>query len=219
MQPFLSFWGKARLPEGAATRWHPAGCHCLDVAAVAEALLRAHPAAAEAIACACGWANDDLVGTVVFLAALHDIGKFSRPFQAKAPEHWPPVLGPYGNKAGPRHDEVGLRLLRDDAILDVGTVLPGWADEQVEALCCAVAGHHGHPVQCPPRLDEHVVCALCRAAAVAFARAAADLLKPPPLARPAGRAAQTASWWLAGLITLCDWIGCLVVRLPWQLQR
>jgi hypothetical protein len=143
LQPFLSFWGKARLPEGAATRWHPAGCHCLDVAAVAEALLRAHPAAAEAIARACDWANDDLVGTVVFLAALHDIGKFSRPFQAKAPEHWPPVLGPYGNSAGPRHDEVGLRLLRDDAILVFPTcarmnrcsIMAGTAAAGVPRMC------------------------------------------------------------------------------------
>jgi hypothetical protein len=34
------YWGKARPEVTAAATGHPAACHCLDVAAVAEALLR-----------------------------------------------------------------------------------------------------------------------------------------------------------------------------------
>jgi CRISPR-associated endonuclease/helicase Cas3 len=86
-QPFLDFWGKA-LPEvTAAATWHPAACHCLDVAAVAEALLSAQPGLAAAIASRCGWPLPEFIKATVFWVALHDLGKFSRSFQRLAPEH------------------------------------------------------------------------------------------------------------------------------------
>ncbi len=208
MASFLDFWGKARPPEGAAARWHPAACHGLDVAAVAEALLRAHPTAAQGIAKSCGWTTEAFIRAVVFLMALHDIGKFSRPFQAKAPDHWPPALGSYCNVSGPRHDELGLRLLLDGEIfVTLRRVFPGWADAPIKALLGAIAGHHGRPVECPPPPQAHIVCLPCLDAARAFARAAADLLEPPPLGVPPKGTAVVASWWLAGITTLCDWIG------------
>ena len=208
MASFLEFWGKARPTEGAAASWHPAACHGLDVAAVAEALLRAHPIAAQSIAKSCGWTTEAFIRAVVFLIALHDIGKFSRPFQAKAPDHWPPALGAYCNAPGPRHDELGLRLLLDDKIFGtLQRVFPGWADPPIKVLLGAIAGHHGWPVECPPPLQTRIVCVPCLDAARAFAKAAADLLKPPPLGVPPKGTAVIASWWLAGLTTLCDWVG------------
>ncbi len=207
-EPFLEFWGKAQPSEGAAAGWHPAACHCLDVAAVAKALLHAHPAAARHVAEACAWAPEAFIDTSVFLIALHDIGKFSRPFQAKAPQHWPSVLGPYRNEPGPHHTEAGLRLLREPRILDVlDEALPGWTKQSTDALLDAVAGHHGRPVLCPPPLETNIACTACLDAAHAFVAATAGLIKPSPLAPPPKRAAETASWWLAGLTTLCDWIG------------
>jgi hypothetical protein len=50
-----------------------------------------------------------------FLAAVHDIGTFSRNVQAMAPAHWPAqALGaspPKGVPAGPLRDAMGLHLL------------------------------------------------------------------------------------------------------------
>jgi CRISPR-associated endonuclease/helicase Cas3 len=84
---FLSFWGKAQPAEGSATAWHPAAFHGLDVAAVAQAWLEAHPGAATPSARAGGWDTAAWERAVPFLVALHDAGKFSRAFQAKARDH------------------------------------------------------------------------------------------------------------------------------------
>lgn len=102
-EPFQScvmisqFWGNARAVEGAAASVHPLPAHSLDVAAVAI-LLSSHNRLG---------IDPRMLG---FLVSLHDIGKYSRPFQAMAPECWPfDALGPYPAARpppGPRHDVV-----------------------------------------------------------------------------------------------------------------
>jgi hypothetical protein len=37
------------------------------------------------------------MASVIALIALHDVGKFSRTFQAKVPELWPASLGPFAD--------------------------------------------------------------------------------------------------------------------------
>ena len=76
-----TFWGKARPSNTAGAGTHPLLAHSLDVAAVALLLPRR--------------LTFGLTGqTMGFLVALDHIGKFSRPFQAQAPEYWPTaVLG------------------------------------------------------------------------------------------------------------------------------
>ena len=67
------FWGKARPANITGAGMHPLLAHSLDVAAVALLLPRR--------------LKFGLTGqNLGFLVALHDIGKFSRPFQAQAPE-------------------------------------------------------------------------------------------------------------------------------------
>jgi CRISPR-associated endonuclease/helicase Cas3 len=90
-----------------------------------------------------------------FLVPVHDIGKFSHPFQAKAPAYWPVgVLGPYPAQhlAGPAHDTVGASILTH-ALADRFTeLLPGSAGRQADwkpanrmHLWRALSGHHGRP--------------------------------------------------------------------------
>ena len=102
LEPSAAFWGKARPHEGAAMSFHPLTAHALDVAAVALLLPRRTPIL-----------DGRMLGLLV---ALHDLGKFSRPFQAQVPEHWPAaVLGPLDPgrmpPPAPRHDAMTLRLL------------------------------------------------------------------------------------------------------------
>ena len=74
-EPFATFWGKARPGNGATAPTHPLVAHALDVAAVALLLPRRTPIL-----------DGRMLG---FLVALHDLGKFSRPFQAQVREHEP----------------------------------------------------------------------------------------------------------------------------------
>ncbi|MBD0274089.1 MAG: hypothetical protein ICV73_19440 [Acetobacteraceae bacterium] len=126
--------------------WHPAAFHGLDVAAVAQVWLEAHPDAAAPSARAGGWETAAWMRAVPFLVALHDAGKFSRAFQAKAPDHWPAVLGA-PDAADPGHDTTGFALLADpdtaSAALD--RVFGTWKPWQRDPLLRAVTSHHGRP--------------------------------------------------------------------------
>jgi CRISPR-associated endonuclease/helicase Cas3 len=76
------FWGKARPDHAGVAGFHPLVAHSLDVAAVAILLLSGRIPAVDP-------------RMLRFLVSVHDIGKFSHPFQGKVPAYWPRVLGPY----------------------------------------------------------------------------------------------------------------------------
>ena len=193
----LTFWGKARPADGLVA-FHPLVAHMLDVAAVSAALAHRHPPAVPA-------------STLVFLAALHDIGKFSPAFQAKVPTLWPAALGvlPASPPPDPGHDTIGLALLREPpiaALLD--GVLPGWLDGHRVHLLAAVAGHHGRPPADDLANARRIMTPACRTAAQAFVSMAVRLFAPAPLPLPDDeRKIACLAWQLAGLVTLADWIG------------
>jgi CRISPR-associated endonuclease/helicase Cas3 len=203
---YSAFWAKAQPHADAPAAFHPLIAHALDVAAVATLSARR---AALPDARTLGW-----------LVALHDIGKFSRPFQAKEAALWPTsALGPFPSPAppsGPAHDAVGLYLLRNGLSDVLSPVLPrrapgrrdGWSDGHAIHLWRALAGHHGRP---PAEIDRpliSVLCDGCRLAARDFVAAMQDVFRPPPLLRPtAERDVLRLAWTLAGAATLADWIG------------
>ena len=110
---YLRFWGKAHPDERQKNKWHPLAYHSLDIAAVAKKLLEIRPHGTQRMASRLGLEKDQLVQLSVFLVALHDIGKFSRSFQALAPEHWPvKVLGEFPNERYPAaHWQTSFELL------------------------------------------------------------------------------------------------------------
>lgn len=209
---YLSFWGKATHDENdpSAVRWHPATFHMLDVAAVAQAwLVKNKPRIPGLPIGETAWP------ALVALVALHDIGKFSRPFQAKLDDLWPKVLGVRTKHDEPRHDTAGFCLLREPAFKKLlAPILGAMHATDGPVLFRAVCGHHGSPPL--EEMSSHSFCAASRAAAQAFIVDLFGLLNPAPLAKMTEDEVTALSWWLAGLTVLADWIGSAEEWFPYQ---
>lgn len=141
-------WGK----EGGTGRPHPAVCHLIDTAAVAEVLypVLLGPRIRTELETSLGPLGD-VRGWVSVLCGLHDLGKVSPVFQAQCAELAITRMGPKakaaidGAKAAlrrkPRKDiEHGLITA---AHLYQRLAKSGAAPETADAVACAVGGHHG----------------------------------------------------------------------------
>ena len=198
-----NFWGKAQ-PEDDGAEFHPLIAHALDVAAVALLLQSRHVAGLDA----------RMVGLLV---ALHDVGKLSRPFQAKVRSCWPTAaLGPFPDPPpppGPPHDAIGYFLL--DRVLGED-ILPGWRQGQRSMIWQAIAGHHGRPPEMVEAPFRTVLCDRSRAAARAFGEQMRLVFAPPPAARPTeSHAVARIAWQLAGLTNVADWIASRQAWFPY----
>ena len=208
------FWGKARpLHPDSGPQWHPLVLHCLDVAAVGDALLAQHSGLAGRLCGLLGLARDEATPVILHLLALHDIGKFARRFQAKAPDLYPGCFAddPHGISVRYDHGAGGLRLFDCD---DGFFRLPKTVRRRAwRPLVSAVAGHHGSP----PSADTfHSTRAGLRPdfgkrgmdAASEFVGLAHKLFSPSPELPPIDPGcAHRASFALAGLAVVADWIG------------
>ncbi|GHG98419.1 CRISPR-associated helicase/endonuclease Cas3 [Pseudodonghicola xiamenensis] len=195
MRDLLNWPGKSAPDVGGVE--HPAVYHMLDVAAVAERLIA--PFGLDA----------PQRDALVFLIALHDLGKISEGFRA--------MLRGEAAGGGPRHWQVSEVLLRHHD--DLLATRLGCAPHRRAALYAAVAGHHGRPSDLalpigrhhPARHGPQDVALKLAGTGVAVAReviaAFAALWPGASLDGLSLEQAQRLSWWLAGLCTTADWIG------------
>ena len=207
------FWGKARpLDANRGPQWHPLAYHSLDVAAVGEAVLRSHPGLNERFSRLLGLPREDSASLICYLLCLHDIGKFAKKFQAKTPSLYPECFGDDPARLATvfDHGAGGLRLF--DADPDRFLLPDGTRPRAGPPLIAAVTGHHGAPPE--PRTGESLRTLWSdfgRAgidAAHTFVEQAHALLVPPHEVRELiPRRAKRASFALAGLAVLADWIG------------
>ena len=205
------FWGKAQPRDETGPSWHPLICHCLDVAAVGEALLLQHSGLAARLSRWFDWPQEEVIRVVSFLICLHDIGKFAKKFQAKAaPERFPSCFPDNPHKLASTYDHGagGLRLFDADAdVYGMSSAPEAW-----RPLVSAVVGHHGAPSK--PELD--VGLSSLRPdfgkagieAACTFAKQVRELMEvPAELSPPNDQEVRPASFAVAGLAVLSDWIG------------
>ena len=209
----LSFWGKAQpLAPERGPQWHPLPYHCLDVAAVGEALLYRHHGLRQSLSGLLGLPSQDFIPVLCFLLCLHDIGKFAKKFQAKVPVLYRNSFSDDPSRVPSRYDHSagGLRLFdADDNLFQ----LPSGPSRRVwRALVSAVVGHHGAPPQ--PVNGESLVTLrpdFGKAgieAAGTFIQEARDLFALPETLPPLEReCVRRASFALAGHAVLADWIG------------
>lgn len=218
----LQFWGKTfvdgdRPIEKRQTTYKPVLHHLLDVSAVALVFLRNQSARLAREAKLVSMEPNAYANLMAFLAGLHDLGKFTRNFQAKRAELWPEVLGEYPGSsiAGPSHwCATGLMLQTKNLNARFRVLFPE-LDGYDTCIVAAIAGHHGRP---PPAedTDKSAKEALrrgiwldqqCLDAALFSFETLARLTAAAPAPSLDPDSAPLFSWRLAGLITLADWIG------------
>lgn len=214
---FMSYWGKASEAGHVRPTWHPLAYHCLDVAACGQVLLDVQPALLSALVRSSAVPADGLKAWLIFLLALHDLGKFANGFQALRPDLWLKLQGRSGPPpAGERHDTLGYELAMAH--------LPAWLDrpelarrsgQLISPWLAPFTGHHGRP----PRsvdggtllLRNHFPLEVL-ADVRTFVEEARHLFLPNgwPLPEPESGIAERywrASWLAAGLAVVSDWLG------------
>ena len=219
----LQFWGKAQPSEsGRGPRWHPLAYHSLDVAAVGNVLLASDRGFGECVSRLLGLPREDADALIRYLLALHDIGKFARKFQAKAPNHYPDCFDddPAEIAAYYDHGAGGLRLF--DVAPEAFRLPASTRDRTWRPLISAVTGHHGAPPELPDRnsmirLRGSDFGRAGEEAAREFIRQAHDVLAPPEdVPAVDSRHARRASFAVAGLAVLADWIGSNQEWFPYE---
>lgn len=216
---FLEFWGKARPVSDSAVPWHPIAYHSLDVAACAWEILGARPRTLAKGARLLHLREDATRSFIVAAVALHDLGKFGSAFQIKRPDLWPTLLGP--PQAAVRasyHTVDGLALWIRHLRSQVVELL--WRGEApaLTPLMLAVFGHHGRPVELSTPPLEVLFRPAAITAADDCARAMLRQILPEPVSPRdfSDSSAREASWWIAGLVTLSDWMGSNEQWFPYQ---
>jgi CRISPR-associated endonuclease/helicase Cas3 len=210
-------WGK-RAPDG---RTHPLIDHCLDVAAVFEALLHTRVASPLGAICPAQSAR------LAVIAYLHDFGKCNRGFQAKSD---PNVRATAGHVLEAVALLWELRDLWPPAWKALLTDIAGWFkdDEQAMQMLLASISHHGRPVS----VSDYQVSGIDRVArtwwsagggyepvaALDALAAAARASFPSAFTYGAAQIDATPSLQqrFAGLVMLADWIGSDTQFFPYR---
>ena len=209
--PYLAFWGKAQPHDDAPHSWHPAAYHLLDVAAAADEILRVRPLALSRGAQLLRLEQSEARRLLVLLAALHDVGKFARAFQAKQPELGARVYSAVelARAAKTPHTADGYALWERGLAADFAQRIWRGGRPVLDVLAPAVFGHHGRPVLATGGLLETSFGLAGVGAATACTTALLEMLLPDAItaAPPSVEQARVASWWVAGLLTLADWVG------------
>ena len=212
----FSFWAKTKPSnphQVESVEFHPLIYHLLDVAACAEALLRQERLRVERLAKSCSVTADHLTSCFVTLIALHDIGKCASGFQGKASHLWPEFLGPKPHaELNVRHDTAGVWLFTENSKLAeiAQRLFPNLSASKRMMIIQAVCGHHGEPINWHDYPDirnpRRQVGPKAQEAAEVIAGSIVEFFQPPacPLE---DRHTALASFWLAGLAVLADWIG------------
>ena len=219
---YSKYWGKAGTAEGEQHLYHLLVFHSLDVAAVGHTLLNKLPKLRQQLAQLSGMPEAQFSRWILFLLALHDLGKFTDSFQNLRPDLLQKLQG-HQSKAfgGTRHDTLGyhfwcqhlLPLFVELGMVTEKTSRMRYTPDDLSLLNAwmrAVTGHHGEP----PRdealtLADYINDPADIEAVNAFVTELIPLLLGDDIVFPDldSESAKNATWWLAGFIVLCDWLG------------
>jgi CRISPR-associated endonuclease/helicase Cas3 len=218
------YWGKADADYPGEPKWHLLVYHSLDVAAVGYILLQQNSLLQRKFEELTGLDKETCSYWLLMFLGLHDIGKFSVSFQGLREDL---LLRLQGKKpAKPytvRHDSLGNLLWRDDSwqssiLPEMNEKIEYW-QEILSIYSSAFSGHHGMPPGMKAMNDMRLRLADYfdnddQKVANAFVYSLHSLLvghcnADMKEASPADvyELAKRASWFLAGFVVLCDWVG------------
>ncbi len=209
---FFRYWGKAGSGSAAQkNRYHLLAYHSLDVAATGRLLLDPSRPLCQKLAQQLGVQAQWLQAFFSFCLMLHDIGKFCRGFQNLVPDLSDDLVpADPRRKYDTRHDSLGFLLWQKELINHLADLFPDKKTlRKISPWLEIVCGHHGQP----PRKDRVLKTCLVPEedipAAAAFSREAIGLWMPElsPLTNIDKAQFKKASWQLAGVAVLADWLG------------
>ncbi len=219
---YSRYWGKAGR-EGGDPACHLLVHHCLDVAAVAKELLAKRPQLLHHLSMAMGLSPQQAERGCIFLLGLHDLGKFAESFQQLRPDlrqqFWPDEKIRKRNYSI-RHDALGWMLWRDflrDELFDpADDDFQDFIDEGMNYWLAAVTGHHGWPPDRSSRneqikrhfrdFDKQAALSFCQEWR-AFVQPDLSRLRQHFEDSTFSKRQRQASWLLAGIAVLADWLG------------
>lgn len=215
MKPYYRYWGKS---EKDKLTYHLLPYHCLDVAAVGWLLLDPLKPLCRRLAGELAIAPEVLQRLLAFFLSLHDIGKFAVAFQGLVPGLSPDLVTPNARKRyDARHDSLGFGLWSAEDGLCSRTE----TDDQLKVLANnrsidlwmeIVTGHHG----IPPKnsnlylnnfFDRQDIDASYQYLLAVFALFITQEISKIPVDKAFHKRLKRASWALAGLVVLADWLG------------
>ncbi|GAB3477096.1 CRISPR-associated helicase Cas3' [Marinomonas epiphytica] len=224
--PYFYYWGKAQKKElgGKGGPYHLLPYHSLDVAAVGSFLLAPNRELTKNIAALLELEPEEVTKLFVFFLALHDLGKFSSAFQALFDDPTGYLFKAQPNRQYDgkdyRHDLLGLYFW--DAIRDLDELYPRPVKYHEEGECSqtlmvwmdCVLGHHGKPIEIAKfkELSPFIERKKNTPTAIQFALDVLALIQPTlPMDKLVDenwrQRLKRASWTLAGVAVLADWLG------------
>ena len=225
---YYRYWGKTSTSEDGNVSYHLLPYHCLDVAAVGRELLRNDKRLHCMLTDMTGVEESVIENWLMLFLALHDVGKFSEGFQNLRSDLLLRLQGRKSDKTySVRHDSLGY-LIWKKRLWDVvwtegflGIDSPenekrSW-ERTFDCFAQAVTGHHGKP---PEKTGPHHLPLLLNryfgtvetAASEEFVRDVGKLFRRGGMThfslspKELRGSIQRASWILAGIAVLSDWI-------------
>ncbi len=224
---YFRYWGKT---ENDGESFHLLVYHCLDVAAVAQTLLSKNKLIVDRLQGLTSFPRETLLRWVALGAGLHEVGKFSESFQNLLPELLYRLQGRRGNRPyNIRHDSLGFLLWHQE--LCIPEYVLKWFNVSTDEVNIkkwkrlltvfgkAITGHHGVPPRkigrdnLPPQISSYFAPTDIKAAK-RFGSDFIELLnkvyeepQPPVFSRDLRSYMVRASWFIAGLVVFCDWVG------------
>ena len=206
---YWRYWGKADSEN--KLKYHCLVYHCLDVASVAATIIP-RMGLAKYISKRLNRKYQTIESCIVFLCAVHDIGKFSNEFQGQLPELVKILRGISLNTAyQEKHWSSGYRFLCEniDKIFDGGKedIL-----DLFDSWISASSGHHGRPpvnqggvspvsAQFPVQVQQDAL------QFIQDAKSLFNIMDGDWKNLGDEFKMKEVSWQVAGLIVLADWIG------------